>query len=404
MKSNQLLLSPLLPIRGVRLGTTEASIKQPNRPDLVLLELAEGTTTAAVFTQNDFCAAPVTLAKSHLQTMSPRFMLINTGYANAGMGKRGVEDASNVCCALANQLNCQTESILPFSTGVIGEPLPVEKITTALPKLCTGLDESGWERAALGIMTTDTEPKGMSVECEINGETITITGIVKGAGMIKPNMATMLAFVATDAVIEQPALQEMLLETIEESFHAITVDGDTSTNDAVVLMATGQSGVSVTPSSNEASIFQKGLKRLFQTLAQSIIRDAEGATKFIEIEVSGAPSTAVAKQVAFKVAHSPLVKTACYASDPNWGRILSAVGNAGVQQLELDRVSVSINHLLIAAAGMRVDDYDEASVQKEMQKSDINIQIDLGSGTAISRVWTSDLSYDYVKINAEYRT
>lgn len=404
MKREKLLKTPLLPISGIRVGAVSAGIKKPGRLDLVLFELAKGTNTAAVFTQNIFCAAPVSLAKAHLQSESPSALIVNTGYANAGMGKKGLKDASQVCEYLANQKQIPLSSILPFSTGVIGEPLPVERIAAAIPQLLGALSEDGWDKAAEGILTTDTEAKGLSLESELNGKKVCITGIAKGAGMIKPNMATLLAFVATDAEIAEPLLKQMLADAIEESFHAISVDGDTSTNDSVVMMATGKAGVAIEAASSDKKLFQDMLNQVFQTLAQSIVKDAEGATKFIEIEVKGAVSKAMAKEVAFKVAHSPLVKTACFASDPNWGRILSAVGNAEVEALNIDKVSININQIKIVSAGMRVEGYDELSVANEMQKPDIQIQIDLGLGSVVSRVWTSDLSYDYVKINAEYRT
>lgn len=393
----------LRPVAGVRLGSVEAGIRYRERHDLVLIELAPGTAAASVFTRNAFCAAPVTLARRHLAGAEPRCLLINSGNANAGTGEAGLIAARSTCAELARRMGCETAQVLPFSTGVIGEPLPVERIHDALPRAISALHPDGWLDAAKTIMTTDTVPKGCSRELLLSGGTVTITGIAKGAGMIRPDMATMLAFIASDAVVDRTHLQGLLADSVEHSFNAITVDGDTSTNDAVVLMATGASGISL-QEDDDAQRFAAAILEVCEHLAQAIVRDAEGATKFVTIEVQGARTGEEARRVAYTVAHSPLVKTALFASDPNWGRILAAVGRAGVEALDVSRVDIALGEVAIVRAGGRAPDYTEADGQRVMSEDEIVVRIDLGRGTTGCRIWTSDLSFDYVKINAEYRT
>lgn len=392
-----------LPIAGVRLSATRAGIRYPDRLDLVLIELAEGSNVAGVFTRNAFCAAPVTLARRHLAAQPARYFLINTGNANAGTGRQGDIDAQTSCASLAKLAGTETEQVLPFSTGVIGEPLPVARIEAGLPSALQALSQDGWEDAARGIMTTDTRPKGYSRKVSLSQGEITITGIAKGAGMLKPNMATMLAFVCTDAKIEQPQAQKALQLAVDQSFNRITVDGDTSTNDCCMLAATGQSGVAVS-SDEDSRIFESALSELCQELAQQLIRDAEGASKFITITVNGGNNTQECLQVGYAVAESPLVKTALFASDPNWGRILAAVGRAGVENFDLEKVRIRLGETLLVEEGGRADSYDEAKGQLEMDKDEITIRIDLARGEASETFWTSDLSHEYIRINAEYRT
>lgn len=393
----------LIPINGIRLASVHSGIKTNSEiSDLVLVEISESARLAAVFTTNKFCAAPVTVAKEHLaNNQSSRFLLINSGNANAGTGKRGYELALQSCQKVAELTSLPVTSVLPFSTGVIAAELPLDKIAQALPELMDKLDSNAWLDAATGIMTTDTQPKAISREIEINGSKVVITGIAKGSGMIKPDMATMLSFIATDALIDQDQLQALLVEAVDCSFNAITVDGDTSTNDACVLIATGASGVEV---SSDNRHYKQALVKVFQLLAQSIIRDGEGATKFVEIEVNTAASIADAEEVAYTVAHSPLVKTALFASDPNWGRILAAVGRTKIDGLDISLVDLYLGDTCLLKKGLPDESYTEAKGQAEMAKEEIKIRIDLGLGDFLSRVWTSDLSYDYVKINAEYRS
>ena len=393
-----------LTVAGIRLGTACAGIKYPNRRDLVIIEATAGTRAAAVFTQNAFCAAPVTVARTHLQQTAPRYLVINTGNANAGTGVKGLSDAETTCRALAEHTGCRPEEVLPFSTGVIGEPLPLERLVTGLPAALAALRPDGWMEAAHGIMTTDTRPKWASRRLNLSGRDITVTGIAKGAGMICPNMATMLAFVATDAVADQALLQRTLNEAVANSFNAITVDGDTSTNDALVLLATGQSGVNIPLEGEDRDLFACTVRDVCIELAQAIIRDGEGATKFIAVQVEGGQDVAECRQVAYAIAHSPLVKTAFFASDPNWGRILAAVGRAGLADLDLEQVTIYLDEVCIVRAGERAVDYTEARGQEIMARSDIAIRIELGRGMETARIWTTDLSYDYVRINAEYRT
>ena len=393
-------------VAGVKLGVAQAGIKKVDHDDLVVIALAPGTRTSALFTKNAFRAAPVQLAETHLEVAEtqPRYLLINTGNANAGTGETGIQSASQCCEALARLTDTDAGVVLPFSTGVIGEPLSAEQIGAALPAALHDLRDAGWERAAGAILTTDTRAKLRSAAVEIDGQCCTITGIAKGAGMICPNMATMLAFVATDAAIEAPLLNEMLFAAVKASFNRITVDGDTSTNDAVTLSATGQSGVEITAGSEQAEHFAQALTSLMIELAQDIVRDGEGASKFVEIRVTGGESEAACDQVARTVAHSPLVKTALFASDPNWGRILAAIGRAGLEDLDTDAVSIHLNGALIAEQGARAASYTEAKGQEAMAAGDLVIDISLDRGDAESVIWTTDLSYDYVRINAEYRT
>ena len=395
----------LLPVKGIRLASIASGIKKSGSTDLVLLEISKGSTCAAVFTRNRFRAAPVVIAENNLSKTNPRLLMINSGNANAGTGESGFENAIKTCELAALALGCEPQQVLPFSTGVIGESLPVGCFERALPDFPESLKEDAWLSAAEGIMTTDTVSKGISKQFDINGNVITLTGVAKGSGMIKPNMATMLSYIATDAKIESPLLSECLKKSTEISFNSITVDGDTSTNDSCVLIATGQSGlVEITNDSENLKIFQRALDEVMQYLAQSIIRDAEGATKYVEIEVKNAISYSDAKNVAYTVAHSPLVKTALFASDPNWGRILAAVGRAEIDTLEVEKISIFLDSICIVRNGGRADDYTEESGQSVMSQSEIKITIDLSVGTQSAIVWTSDLSYDYVKINAEYRT
>ncbi|MDR5898053.1 bifunctional glutamate N-acetyltransferase/amino-acid acetyltransferase ArgJ [Halomonas vilamensis] len=401
---------PAMPtIEGVRLGSTMAGIKKPGRRDLVVIELPEAATMAGVFTRNAFCAAPVHVAKAHLATcqshqQTPRFWLINTGNANAGTGELGMRDAEKSCQTLAELTGVSPEAVLPFSTGVIGEPLPMETLLAGIPEALKASDSSAtaWQQAGEGILTTDTLAKGASVEIEIGDKRVTINGIAKGSGMIKPNMATMLGFVLTDATIAQPLLQQLLRETVDLSFNCITVDSDTSTNDACMLAATNQSAV--IESQEHIAIFRNGLQRVMTELAQSIIRDAEGATKFVTLQVDQAQTRQEALDVAFTVAHSPLVKTALYASDANWGRILAAVGRASVNDFDVNRVVIDLDEVRIVESGGRAPSYNEEAGSAVMAREDITIGIKLGRGEQSATVWTSDLSHDYVSINADYRS
>ncbi|MEE4191184.1 MAG: bifunctional glutamate N-acetyltransferase/amino-acid acetyltransferase ArgJ [Halieaceae bacterium] len=396
----------VLPVAGLRLAAVSAGIKTPGRLDLVILELAEGARVAATFTRNAFCAAPVQVARHHLQTALPRYFLVNTGNANAGTGEAGRADALACCRALAEAAGVTTDSVLPFSTGVIGEPLPVNTITKALPAALDGLAEAQWLAAAEGIMTTDTRPKAASRQIELDGVPVTLTGMAKGAGMIKPNMATMLAFLATDVAVAAPLLQSLWTEVVDHSFNRVTVDGDTSTNDAAMLVATGVAGVPEIsdPADPRLPMLHEALASLALELAHALVRDGEGASKFVTVEVAQAASEAEALEVAYTIAHSPLVKTALFASDPNWGRLLAAIGRADVPELDVDRVELRINGVLIAEAGGRAAGYTEEQGAAAMAADDIHIQVLLQRGEQSANVWTSDLSYDYVRINAEYRT
>lgn len=400
------LFPTMHPINGVSLGTTCAGIKKPGRKDLVVIEIARGSSVAGVFTRNAFCAAPVLIAKQHLQQQTPAYLLINTGNANAGTGDQGISDARYCCEELAREAGVEPESILPFSTGVIGEPLPVDIISAALPAACRQLSPDGWADAAQGILTTDTRPKGASRSFEYQGKTISVTGISKGSGMIRPDMATMLAFVATDAAVSQPQLQQILNDATEKSFNRITVDGDTSTNDACMLIATGQSGVE--PIAETESELYRQLSETVSAvcieLAQAIIRDGEGATKFVTVQVNGGKNEEECLQVAYTIAHSPLVKTALFASDPNWGRILAAVGRAGVENLDVTRISIFLDQVCIVDKGGLAANYTEEQGQSVMDLEEITIRVELDRGAASDAVWTSDLSHGYVSINADYRS
>jgi glutamate N-acetyltransferase/amino-acid N-acetyltransferase len=398
-------LPELHPVTGIRLGTARAGIRKPDRRDLVVIECAPGTRAAAVFTRNRFCAAPVAVAREHLGQSAPRALVINTGFANAGTGAEGLTDAQAACGAAAGLLGCAPQAILPFSTGVIGERLPVERLVQGLPGAIRALTESGWSEAAHGIMTTDTLPKGASRRVPLGGRTVTITGIAKGAGMICPNMATMLAFVATDAAVDGGVLQQSLAAAADASFNRISIDGDTSTNDACVLLASGQSGVAVDAAHpDHLARFNQALREVLAELAQAIVRDGEGATKFITIDVEQGASEADCLEVAQTIAHSPLVKTAFFASDPNWGRILAAIGRARIPRLDVDRVSVYLDDLCIARHGSRAAEYTEAQGLEVMKQAEIRVRVELGAGNASARLWTCDLSHDYVRINAEYRS
>ena len=394
-------LPELYPVLGFKLGTTSAGIKSADRPDLVVMEIAEGSSVAALFTKNAFCAAPVTVCKERLARCTPRYLVTNTGNANAGTGEQGLLDATQTCSALATLAGVEINTILPFSTGVIGELLPIDKLLAGLPDAFEQLSESGWTDAAQGILTTDTRAKGSSTQFG-SDKPVTITGIAKGSGMIKPNMATMLAYVATDAVINEELLHRALTLATEKSFNRITVDSDTSTNDSVVLVATGASGVTIDEESFDS--FLENLCQVFTDLAQAIIRDAEGSTKFVSVVVDTASNQSEALKVAYTIAESPLVKTALSASDPNWGRILAAIGRSGIEDLDVNDVQVLLNSVLIADHGARAPSYSEEAGQAAMQPEDIEIRVCLNRGDASEIVWTSDLTHEYVRINAEYRT
>ena len=396
----------VLAVDGVRLGTGSAGIKAPGKRDLVVIEIAPGSTVAGVFTRNAFCAAPVQLAKQNMASACPRYLLINTGNANAGTGAQGMKDAQRCCEALASELECRADEVLPFSTGVIGELLPTEKIVAGLQSACTALSPDGWAEASYGIMTTDTRPKIFSAQANIGGHQITVTGISKGAGMIMPNMATMLAYIATDAAIDTSLLQQCLSEVVEDSFNRVTVDGDTSTNDACMLIATAKCGMPVVRDSSDPRypLLKALISQAAVALAQAIVRDGEGATKFITLQVEGGQDKKECHQIATTVANSPLVKTAFFAGDPNWGRILAAVGRAGVAGLDVDKISVYLDEVCIVESGGRAISYQEEAGQRVMTRDDITVRIVLGRGEAQDQVWTCDFSYDYVKINAEYRT
>lgn len=396
---------PQARVAGVRLASTDAAIRYRDRDDLVLLQLPEGATTAAVFTRNAFCAAPVVTARAHLGRARPRYLLINAGNANAGTGSRGLTDAEACCAALAEAADCPPEQVLPFSTGVIGEYLPVERIAAALPTLVAGLAEEGWETAARAIMTTDTRPKLASRQADLGDRQATVVGMAKGSGMIRPDMATMLAFVATDAAVPVEVLDDMLRRAVAGSFNSISVDGDTSTNDACVLSATSAlPGEAVAAGSDAAAALYEAIAAVCAELASAIVADGEGATKLVTIEVTEAETDTEARLVADTIAHSPLVKTALFASDPNWGRILAAVGRAGVDALDIERVCIWLDDCPIVSDGGRDPGYTEAAGQAVMAQDAFRIRVSLGRGEAAARVLTCDLSYDYVRINAEYRS
>lgn len=396
----------LYPVPGVRLGVAAAGIKKADRKDLLVIALDPGATVSGVFTQNRFCAAPVLVAKAHLAGPGGvRALVVNTGNANAGTGDDGVARARKVCEAVAREFGCQPTQVLPFSTGVIMEPLPVERIVAGLPKAVEALAADAWLAAAEAIMTTDTVPKARSRRINFGGRTVTVTGIAKGAGMIRPDMATMLAFVATDAPLSGAAAQAMLRDAADRSFNCISVDGDTSTNDAFMLMASGAAGgPSLDPGSAGFEAVRDAVAEVAAGLAQAIVRDGEGATKFITVRIEGGRAVEECRRVAYAIAHSPLVKTAFFASDPNLGRLLAAIGNAGIADLDVGRVSLYLDDVLVAANGGRHPAYREEDGKRVMRRSEITVRADLGRGDAQATVWTCDLSYDYVKINAEYRT
>ncbi len=394
--------TPIHPVKGIRLASAAAGIRYPDRDDLVVIEMSDSGSCAAVFTTNAFCAAPVVLAKEHLDVATPRYLLINSGNANAGTGDSGMQAARETCQSLATAADCAINRVLPFSTGVIGEDLPLERFPDAIPLLLGGLGEDGWQRAAQAIMTTDTLPKLASRRVEIDGSMVTVTGICKGSGMIRPDMATMLAFIATDASVPRELLQTTLQQAVEPSFNSITVDGDTSTNDACVLMASGAGDVVI--NSDNSALFLSAVREVCMDLARAIVRDGEGATKLVEIQIESAATLQEAKDVAYTIAHSPLVKTALFASDPNWGRILAAVGRAGIDELDINKVRIWLDDLCIVTQGGRDPEYREEAGQQVMDQSELTIRVDLGRGTHGQTILTCDLSYDYVKINAEYRT
>jgi glutamate N-acetyltransferase/amino-acid N-acetyltransferase len=396
----------LLPVNGMLLGTAEANIKKPNRKDLLVMQLTPQSTVAGVFTQNRFCAAPVIVAREHLASgKGIRALVVNTGNANAGTGEQGLAAARATCTEVAKLLNCEAEQVLPFSTGVIMEALPLERIVAGLPACVANLSAANWFDAAHAIMTTDIVAKAVSRQINIAGTTVTLTGIAKGSGMIHPNMATMLGYIATDAAVTQPLLQQMVKHASDASFNCITVDGDTSTNDSLMLIATGASAATAITDANSTAFaqLQAAVTEVATLLAQAIVRDGEGATKFITVKVEGGASVAECKQIAYAVARSPLVKTAFFASDPNLGRILAAIGYAGVQ-LDVQHLKLYLDDVLVAEQGGRAASYREEDGQRVMQQGDITVRVVLERGTAAATVWTCDFSYDYVKINASYRS
>jgi len=398
--------SLLHPVKGVRVGVAKAGIRKAGRRDLTLMALAEGSQVAGVFTQNRFCAAPVTLARSHLAGGAIRALLINTGCANAGTGADGMERARRTCSEAAKLIGCEPTQVLPFSTGVIMEPLPVDRIAAGLPACVADLREDNWAHAAEAIMTTDTVAKACSRSIELGGHTVTITGIAKGSGMIRPNMATMLGFVATDAAIDPTLLQQAAVYAAERTFNCVTVDGDTSTNDAFVLVATGQSGAPLIDQteSTEFKLLLDAVTEVATYLAQALVRDGEGATKFITVRVEGGMNETECRKVGYAIAHSPLVKTAFFASDPNLGRILAAVGYAGIDDLDVSKVDLHLDDVMVVEHGGRAATYREEDGKRVMNQAEITVRVVLSRGSSSSTVWTCDLSHDYVSINADYRS
>jgi glutamate N-acetyltransferase/amino-acid N-acetyltransferase len=401
--------SDLKAVAGIELGHAEAGIRKAGRKDLLVMRLAASATVSGVFTKNRFCAAPVQLCKEHLGkrvTGKPiRALVVNTGNANAGTGESGLANARATCAALADLLQCDPAQVLPFSTGVILEPLPVERLQAGLPQAVANLRTDNWFNAAMSIMTTDTQPKAASRQIQINGQTVTLTGISKGAGMIKPNMATMLGYLATDAKVAQPVLDDMLKYVADRSFNCISIDGDTSTNDSFMLIATGAAPVNITSSdSAEYKLLLDAVLDLAQQLAQAIVRDGEGATKFITVTVEEGRDVDECRKIAYSIAHSPLVKTAFFASDPNLGRILAAIGYAGVDDLDVSKLDLYLDDVWVARNGGRNPDYQEADGQRVMKNSEITVRVKLGRGAAVATIWTCDLSHEYVTINADYRS
>lgn len=396
----------LAAVPGIKLGAVNAGISKVDKDDLALITCPASTVTAAVFTKNRFCAAPVTIAKRHLKKCSPRALVINSGIANAGTGEQGVHDAQKTCGLVAAELGLDQETVLPFSTGVIGVRLPVSAVQKSLPGCVRNLGEDKWLAAARAIMTTDTVPKGVSRRFMLGNAGITLTGIVKGSGMIRPNMATMLGFIAMDAIVTQPVLDRLIQRATLRSFNRITVDGDTSTNDACILLSTACADMEAIQNESDPRYaeLERTIDQVFMELAQSLVRDGEGVTKFVTVEVGGASTEHAAQKLAFEIAHSPLVKTALFASDPNWGRILAVIGRTDIDRLETNKVDVSINEVNFVVNGEVADTYTEDAGQQAMAPEEIHIKIDLGVGDAQGVVWTTDLSYDYVKINAAYRS
>ncbi len=404
MAVGDVTLGVLHPVKGIEIGIAEAHVRYANRKDLTVFCIHKDAATAVVTTQNQFCAAPVQLVRQFIGTSNPRYLLINTGNANAGTGEEGYQRALSTCEALAQKTNVQTHEVLPYSTGVIGERLPSDKIIAGLDAALQNLKADNWLDAAHAIMTTDTTPKGHSVQVTIDDVCYTVTGISKGAGMIRPNMATMLGFVATDAHIEKQLLQEILTDITNQTFNRITIDGDTSTNDCCTLIATAQTGAKIDSKQHpHFEAIYNAIYEVFLKIAQLIVRDGEGATKFITVKVTGGHTSEECAKIAYSIAHSPLVKTAFFASDPNWGRILAAAGYAGVQ-FDQSKVSVSLDEVKICERGGLAPDYTEARGQDVMRRPEITIHIDMGQGQASDTVYTCDLSYDYVKINADYRS
>jgi glutamate N-acetyltransferase/amino-acid N-acetyltransferase len=400
----------LLAVRGVALGTAEANIRKPGRKDLLVIRLADGAKVAGVFTQNRFCAAPVVVTRQHLSTLDPalsiRALVVNTGNANAGTGKEGLAHARQTCADLARLLDCNAAQVLPFSTGVIMESLPVERIAAGLPACIADMREANWFNAATAIMTTDTLPKSVSQQCRIGNATVTLTGIAKGAGMIHPNMATMLGFIATDAHVSLPLVKAAVAYAAQRSFNCISVDGDTSTNDSFMLIASGTAQMAEINDARSAEFaaFRDAVTGVAVSLAQAIVRDGEGATKFITVRVEGGRSEDECRRIGFAIAHSPLVKTAFFASDPNLGRILAAIGYAGVADLEVEKLDLYLDDVLVARHGGRNPAYQEADGQRVMKQSEITVRVALNRGAAVATLWTCDLSHDYVSINADYRS
>ncbi len=400
----------LLPVNGVTLGIAEANIRKPGRKDLLVMRLDDGARVAGVFTQNRFCAAPVVVARQHLSTLDPgksmRALLVNTGCANAGTGDSGLKHARETCAALAGLMGCTSAQVLPFSTGVIMEPLPIDRIVAGLPQCLADLQPANWAHAAQAIMTTDTVPKAASRQFDVGGAKMTVTGIAKGAGMIHPNMATMLGYVATDARVSLPLVKRAVAYAAQHSFNCITVDGDTSTNDSFILIATGKAEMAeITDAGSAAYVtFRDAVTAIALELAQAIIRDGEGATKFITVRIDGGKTEDECRKVAFAIAHSPLTKTAFFASDPNLGRILAAVGYAGIDDLDADKIDLYLDDVLVAKNGGRYPGYQEADGQRVMKQAEITVRVVLNRGSVSATVWTCDLSHDYVSINADYRS
>ncbi|MCC2961610.1 bifunctional glutamate N-acetyltransferase/amino-acid acetyltransferase ArgJ [Massilia sp. IC2-278] len=400
----------LKPVAGIEIGFAEAGIKKPNRKDLLVMRLADGATVAGVFTKNRFCAAPVQVSKANLAAVTNggapiRALVVNTGNANAGTGETGLANAQATCAEVAKLLGCEAGQVLPFSTGVILEQLPIAKIVAGLPAAVSNLTADNWFNAAEAIMTTDTQPKAASRTVTIGGHEVTMTGISKGAGMIKPNMATMLGYLAFDAKVAQPVLDELVKYAADRSFNSITIDGDTSTNDSFILVATGAGGLEVNEASGaDYEALRDAVTDISRNLAQQIIRDGEGATKFITITVEEGRDLEECRKIAYAIAHSPLVKTAFFASDPNLGRILAAVGYAGVDDLDVTKLDLYLDDVWVAKAGGRNPDYQEADGQRVMKQAEILVRVKIARGDATATVWTCDLSHDYVSINADYRS